>query len=186
MGQTARAVASAAIVVIATLSPGCGREERRLSEPPPASGRINSIVMSDLMPGEKITKPSTRNIYEENAAALSEGQRLFTWYNCSGCHSHGGGGMGPALMDDEWIYGSDPANVFATIVQGRPNGMPSFRGRIPDNQVWQIVAYVRSLSGQVRPDAQSARDEHLSGYDTTHPDTTPKPSFVPPAAQGTD
>ena len=38
----------------------------------------------------------------------------------------------------------------ATIVEGRPNGMPSFGGRIPDEQVWQLVAYVRSMSGQVR------------------------------------
>ena len=35
-------------------------------------------------------------------------------------------------MDREWIYGGQPANIFATIVEGRPNGMPSWRGRIPD------------------------------------------------------
>jgi len=45
-------------------------------------------------------------------------------------------------MDDEWIYGFEPVNIFATIVEGRPNGMPSFRNRIPDYQVWQLVAYV--------------------------------------------
>jgi cytochrome c oxidase cbb3-type subunit 3 len=165
---------------------GCAREDRRLGEPPPSSGRINSIVIGDLMPGEKLPKPSTRNVYEQSAFAVSEGQRLYHWYNCSGCHSEGGGGMGPALMDDEWIYGSDPANIFATIVEGRPNGMPSWRGRIPDQDVWKIVAYVRSLSGQVRPDAQSARTDHLNGTDNTHPRTAPKPSFVPPAATGTD
>ena len=32
-------------------------------------------------------------------------------------------------------------------MKGRPNGMPSFRGRIPEDQIWQLVAYVRSLSG---------------------------------------
>jgi cytochrome c oxidase cbb3-type subunit 3 len=50
-------------------------------------------------------------------------------------------------MDQRWIYGSAPANVFATIVEGRPNGMPSFRGKIADFQVGQLVAYVRSMSG---------------------------------------
>jgi cytochrome c oxidase cbb3-type subunit III len=175
-----------AVALGATLLSGCEREERRLSEPPPSSGRINSIVVSDLVPGEQLPKrPATENAYEENAWAISEGQHLFQWFNCNGCHSNGGGGMGPALMDDEWIYGSDPANIFATIVQGRPNGMPSFRGRIADHQVWQIVAYVRSLSGQVPFDVTSPRTDHLQGTDQAKTDTTPKRTFVPPAAQGT-
>jgi cytochrome c oxidase cbb3-type subunit 3 len=50
-------------------------------------------------------------------------------------------------MDDLWIYGSAPDNLFATIVEGRPNGMPSFRDKIPDDQIWEIAAYVRTLSG---------------------------------------
>ena len=74
--------------------------------------------------------------------------------NCSGCHSHGGGGMGPPLMDSQWIYGSDAANIFATIVEGRPNGMPSFGSKLPPDSIWKLATYVRSLSGlepQVQP-----------------------------------
>jgi mono/diheme cytochrome c family protein len=55
-------------------------------------------------------------------------------------------------MDNNWVYGSEPANIYATIVDGRPNGMPSWRGRIPDYQVWELVAYVRALSGLVPKD----------------------------------
>ena len=55
--------------------------------------------------------------------------------------------MGPPLMDDQWIYGSAPANIVATILEGRPNGMPAFRGKIPDHQAMQLAAYVRSISG---------------------------------------
>jgi cytochrome c oxidase cbb3-type subunit 3 len=69
--------------------------------------------------------------------------------------------MGPALMDDKWIYGNQPANVFASIVEGRPNGMPSFRNRLADVQVWQLVAYIESLGGQVPMDASAARSDHL-------------------------
>ena len=79
---------------------------------------------------------------------MSEGQRLYTWFNCVGCHAHGGGGMGPALMDDEWIYGSDPAQIFSTIIEGRPNGMPTFGGKVNAQEAWQLVAYVRSMSGR--------------------------------------
>jgi cytochrome c oxidase cbb3-type subunit 3 len=47
--------------------------------------------------------------YDENAYAVNQGKRLYRWYNCNGCHANGGGGIGPALMDAEWRYGSDPA-----------------------------------------------------------------------------
>jgi cytochrome c oxidase cbb3-type subunit 3 len=74
----------------------------------------------------------------------------------------GGGGIGPALMDDKWIYGSAGEQIYSTIVQGRPNGMPAFGGRIPDDQIWQIVAYVQSLSGQTPQDAAPSRDDDMS------------------------
>jgi cytochrome c oxidase cbb3-type subunit III len=98
--------------------------------------------------------------YEYNAYAISEGKRLYEWFNCSGCHAHGGGAIGPALMDDKWVYGSDPARIYETIVAGRPNGMPAFR-TVPDQQVWQLVAYVRSLGGQVRDDVAPGRKDSM-------------------------
>jgi cytochrome c oxidase cbb3-type subunit 3 len=98
---------------------------------------------------------------EKNAYAMAQGKTLFRWFNCSGCHSNGGGGMGPALMDAKWIYGGEPQNIYATIVEGRPNGMPAFGGKVPDQQVWQLVAYVRSMSGQLRGDVRPGRDDHM-------------------------
>jgi cytochrome c oxidase cbb3-type subunit 3 len=88
-------------------------------------------------------------------------------------------------MDDEWIYGGRPEQVFATIVEGRPNGMPSFRGKIPDHQVWQLSAYVRSLSGQVAKDAAPARSDHLQGKPAeSSTETSPiKDSTLPKSAE---
>jgi cytochrome c oxidase cbb3-type subunit 3 len=85
-------------------------------------------------------------------------------------------------MDAQWIYGEQPQNIFATIVEGRPNGMPSFRGRVPTQQVWQLVAYVRSLSGQVSKDAAPSRSDHLfmKKSEQSTPDVTPTDSSPPP------
>lgn len=84
--------------------------------------------------------------------------------NCVGCHAHGGGAMGPALMDDEWRYGGSMTAIVATIDQGRPNGMPSWRGKLTPQQMWQLAAYVRSLSAQQRQDVLSGRaDEPSNG-----------------------
>jgi cytochrome c oxidase cbb3-type subunit 3 len=65
------------------------------------------------------------------------------------------------LIDDQWIYGGEIENIYATIVQGRPNGMPSFRNKIPEQQVWQIAAYVRAMKGQFRKDVASGRPDSM-------------------------
>ena len=154
------------LAVVCTLAlVACEREARRFTEPAPTSAPAEATRGSAIQVGGAKPPPPSTNPYEENAYAVSQGQRLFSAFNCVGCHSHGGGGSGPALMDDKWIYGHEAANVYASIVQGRPNGMPSFAGKIPEAQVWQIVAYVRSLSGQLgsatapsRPDAMKAAE----------------------------
>src|SRR5690606_21238546 len=75
--------------------------------------------------GPEAVNTGTGRDYEENAFHISQGKRFYTWFNCVGCHGNGGGGSGPALMDDAWIYGSAIENIAATIREGRPNGMPS-------------------------------------------------------------
>lgn len=99
--------------------------------------------------GSASTQPKTANPYpyEGNLAAIEEGKRLYNQFNCVGCHAAGGGAIGPALMDKKWLYGSDPTAIFNTIAEGRPRGMPSFRDKIPEDDMWKIVAYVRSLGG---------------------------------------
>jgi cytochrome c oxidase cbb3-type subunit III len=161
-----------AIVLIGlAVLPACKREERALGRPDPGAAAITEpIRVSALQPGD--VKPGAESMagpYEGNAYAIAEGQRLYTSMNCVGCHFHGGGGIGPPLMDDFWLYGNQPAQIYQTIVEGRPNGMPSFGGKIPPQQVWQLVAYVRSLSGMQPMDAVSARDDHIQYYSTTPP-----------------
>ena len=107
------------------------------------------VITSALLPGEAnslVTDDRNALAYYDNAAAVNEGMRLYHAYNCSGCHSAGGGGMGPDLMDDQWIYGGRLTQIHQTLVEGRPNGMPSWGGKVPDGQLWEIAAYVRSLS----------------------------------------
>ena len=147
---------------IATLLAACSREERVLRPSPSASQVVNEAQVSGLNPGANpLPTPPTPEIYEESAYAVSEGKTLFGQYNCSGCHANGGGGIGPPLMDNNWLYGSEPQNIFTTIVQGRPNGMPSFRNRIPEYQVWELVAFVRSLSGLLPKDVAPSRNDQL-------------------------
>jgi cytochrome c oxidase cbb3-type subunit 3 len=163
----------------------CVREKREFRQAPP-SGTVSTISQSDLHPGSNTPAIlPTENPDEQNAYAVSEGKRLYDAYNCSGCHFHGGGGIGPPLMDDKWVYGGDPANIFSTIVEGRPNGMPSFRGKINDAQVWELAAFVRSMSGQVRKDVSAGRDDHMYGKpsEQSTKQEQPKNSSLPKSAE---
>lgn len=157
--------ATAIVIVAITLAPaGCKRERRNL-RPAPTQLAIfgNAAPESTLVPGGSQPPPQVSNPAHGSAWDISEGQRLYNWYNCSGCHANGGGGIGPPLIKKEWIYGGEPANLFATIVKGRPNGMPTWGGRVPEYQIWQIVAYIRSMNHE---EPQSASPKRL---DTLEP-----------------
>lgn len=107
---------------------------------PGANGPGGPIV-SDAGPEEA----SRGDRYEGNVYATDDGRRLYSWYNCSGCHGEGGGSIGPPLWDADWTYGGSPEDIAESIIQGRPEGMPAFGGRIPADHVWKLVAYLRQL-----------------------------------------
>jgi cytochrome c oxidase cbb3-type subunit 3 len=133
------------LVLVASLT-ACEREQRQYQVPP-------SQASSSAPEGTR---------HEENAYSVAQGKLLFRWYNCVGCHAMGGGGMGPPHMDEKWRYGSGSQAVFESIVDGRPNGMPAFRNRLTDDQAWQLVAYVRSMSGLLSMDVAPGRSDGLS------------------------
>jgi cytochrome c oxidase cbb3-type subunit 3 len=122
-----------------------------------------------LVACQRESRALERTEYVETAYDVSEGRTLYRAFNCVGCHANGGGGMGPALMDSEWAYGSSPDDIEQSIVEGRPRGMPAYRDRITPRQLQQIVAYVRSLGGFVRGDMLSPRSDHAQ--------TTPPPNL---------
>jgi cytochrome c oxidase cbb3-type subunit III len=151
----------AMVVLVAAIALAACQREQRYFEPPTRAVSPPPLRMSQIQPGAISTSTELEQKYEDNAYALDQGKRLFRWYNCNGCHANGGGDKGPALMDNVWIYGSEPAQIYSTIVEGRPNGMPSFGGHIPDNEVWELVAYVRSLSGLVSDQAAPNRSDTM-------------------------
>ena len=87
------------------------------------------------------------NPYEHDKRALGLGAQLFVAYNCVDCHgADGSGAMGPAFADGRWHFGGSAGEVFESIYEGRPDGMPQWGGRISNDQIWMLTAYVRSLA----------------------------------------
>jgi cytochrome c oxidase cbb3-type subunit 3 len=167
-----------AVCIVAGLAlTGCYREQRPTKAPPSASGVATpSYSAGGVVP--------VSNRYEENAYAVSQGKTWYKAYNCNGCHAQGGGNIGPALMDDKWRYGADPASIYATIAHGRPNGMPAYGEHVPEDQIWQLVAYVRSMSGQLRSDVAGTRSDTLQASEPESRRKKEKPRLeATPAAE---
>ncbi|MBV8120473.1 MAG: cytochrome c [Alphaproteobacteria bacterium] len=82
-------------------------------------------------------------------AVVAAGRKLFEERQCATCHgSDGNGGVKLAGLGD-----LDPADVFATIADGRVEGnlrMPAWRGVLSDKEIWEATAYVLVLAHSSR------------------------------------
>ena len=90
---------------------------------------------------------TTQNPFSGNAAMIAEGRTLYNRVGCQGCHGGGGGGgMAVSLIDATWTFGSDDETLHKLIKGGIPEQtMPTVYSALPDEQVWQLLAFIRSL-----------------------------------------
>ena len=113
----------------------------------PSPEELLQVPVGPTFPGGVPFPPPIKNPEAGDPAAIQRGMQAFVSMNCVGCHApNGGGGMGPALSERQFIYGREPANIYLSIQQGRPNGMPAWGQMLPANATWDLVAYIRSIS----------------------------------------
>ncbi|WP_168210501.1 c-type cytochrome [Persicimonas caeni] len=118
--------------------------------------------------GDEATRPKPEAVIdipappELGADAVASGQKLFGQFGCTSCHGEDGRGGGPSAADLEdytgrpiappdfstGVYKSGPRprdlyRTIATGVSGVP--MPGYAGALKPDQIWQVVAYIRSL-----------------------------------------
>ena len=87
------------------------------------------------------------NAYRGQAEALADGQRLYEQW-CQVCHAaNASGNMGPSLVGDKHVYSQTATDVgmFAIVYAGASGAMQGFAGRISQDDMLKIIAYVRSL-----------------------------------------
>lgn len=143
-----RARATLAILVLAIAA--C-RKETSVPATVTTAGTENALVISrheDRIFAGGIAPPTEKftNSASNDAKAAEAGASLFTGMNCDGCHGGGAvGAVGPSLTDGRWRYGGTDADIFRSIAEGRPKGMPAFGGVLQPAMIWRLVAYIKSL-----------------------------------------
>ncbi len=157
----AHITAFASLLFIAAL-PGCNTSATHSvaeGAAPPIQAAVGPI------PGASQRIAYRTNPFAGQAVAIQEGRKLFLWYNCYGCHGgHAGGGMGPSLRDQTWLYGDRDDQVFDSIAQGRGQGMPTWGTKIPEQQIWKLVAYIKTMGTPLEADPPTMpADEQVAG-----------------------
>lgn len=139
-----RKVVVALFAVLALLAmAGCQKPQSA------ADGNLPALAPIGPIPGSGVAPAGPTNPYANNAVAITQGRKLFIWYNCYTCHGgHGGGAIGPSLRG---LKNASAARIYDFISQGRATGMPAWGLKIPQQQIWQLVAYIQSMGTPQEP-----------------------------------
>ena len=123
-----------------TLGTGNLPSEEYLVEQREAAAKLEAELAKNPVTDEMLIKLS------ENPAFVAEGKKIFTNpLLCAQCHNaNASGKIGPNLTDEYWIYGGKPMDIYATIMEGRPGGMQSYKAQ-GLGFVQRAVAYVLSI-----------------------------------------
>ena len=141
--DTKRAFRVFVVVSASLIAAACGRPPGEMA-PSTSPPTLNAAV--GPVPGPGDAGPHPQNPYAGDRGAMGQGRRLFTRMNCSGCHGdYAGGGMGPSLRDQDWIYGYSDAQIFDSIAHGRGYGMPSWGTKLNADEIWKLVSYIKTL-----------------------------------------
>ncbi|MFQ5759938.1 MAG: c-type cytochrome [Acidiferrobacterales bacterium] len=117
------------------------------------SGEVLDVSLPD---GEQVTEAVTEfhhrgeNAYVGNAEAVADGEQLYV-RNCLFCHGPGGvGKIGPSLVDEQLLYPNNKLDngLFEAIYGGTVNLMAGWKGRLSQDDILKVIAYVRSLQSK--------------------------------------
>ena len=136
----------------------------------PTAGALPRVAIGDLAGiGNNTLDATIPNPYAGDMAAVKAGNDRFVEMNCAACHGFDlKGGMGPDLTDSYWRYGGSPADIYKSIFEGRPQGMPAWGRALPQADIWKIVTYIESKGGAFPPSlADRGRQGDLGDMDTT-------------------
>jgi mono/diheme cytochrome c family protein len=115
-------------------------------------GAVTIAVAAQQKPAANATK----NPVAASPSSIATGKKLYD-SQCASCHGTAGKGDGKAgallkptpsdLTDGDWKHGQTDGDIFTVIRDGaKQTGMRAYGSRIPTNDIWNLVNFVRTLS----------------------------------------
>ena len=109
-------------------------------------------------PGGSDAGKKMKNPVATSPESIKAGQALFQ-KNCRFCHGADAKGNGPMapegthpsnLTDEKWDRGSTDGEIFLVIREGAgPKfDMKGFKSKMSENDIWNVVNYLKSLQGK--------------------------------------
>lgn len=132
------------------------------------SGMTGSVIVMEPREFDDWLSGNTGNV-----TPAAAGQQLYQTLGCASCHgANGEGGRGPALTGafgataalqsgqsvpiDEAYIRESIINPQAKLVVGFGPIMPTFQGQVSEDQLVQLIAYIKSLHGEGQTPATAA------------------------------
>jgi cytochrome c oxidase cbb3-type subunit III len=97
-----------------------------------------------------------------DAASIAEGKKVYEANNCISCHGQNlEGGIGPNLVDANWINGGGVKNIFRLVSEGSTNNpvMAPWKDVIKPSDIQKLASYIVSLGGTNPANAKEAEGE---------------------------
>jgi len=111
-------------------------------------GKLQNVQLQPVEEAPEVSESELVALLEE-PAELASGEEIFK-DKCALCHGEFGEGLiGPNLTDNYWLHGQgNISDIVNTIRSGVPDkGMVAWKDRIPEKNILQIAAYIKSLKG---------------------------------------
>lgn len=117
---------------------------------------IVTVGAQAAKPAAKPASAAVKNPVASTAASVTAGAAAYKKY-CAFCHGADAKGNGPLapkepppppdLTDATWTSGATDGDIFTVIASGggANSKMIAFKGKMPDQDIWHIVNFLRSL-----------------------------------------
>ena len=94
-----------------------------------------------------------KNPFPSDESSIAEGRKIYL-RQCASCHGPSGkgdgsmalaGGTPSNLTDETWDHGSSDGEIFVVIRDGVSSDMESYKDKLTEKQMWQLVNYIKSI-----------------------------------------
>lgn len=101
----------------------------------------------EMASASSTVKPELMKEYTGDKEAIAEGKTIFA-SSCAACHKADATGMIGPNLTVTLKFGSTQRDLYESIANGRPNGMPPFLPQLGSDRINKVIAFLQTLRKQ--------------------------------------